>query len=93
MPWLPGRSDEAERAGAGVLSAVRNPRLVRLAGVVFASTVATGVLITFLPLSAGFAGYPAAFLVTACLMLPALVPASRERRLDGPSAEQRTRCP
>jgi predicted MFS family arabinose efflux permease len=37
-------------------------------------------------LLAGYTGYPAAFLVTAGLILPALVPALRERRLHSPAA-------
>jgi Major Facilitator Superfamily len=48
---LPGRSDGAERPGSGVLAGLRNHRLLRPAGVFFASTMATGVLVTFLPLS------------------------------------------
>lgn len=51
VPWLPGRSDEAERPGSGVLAGLRNRGLLRPAGVFFASTMATGVLVTFLPLS------------------------------------------
>jgi predicted MFS family arabinose efflux permease len=50
VPGLPRRQEEAGPA-AGVLTGLRNPGLVRLAGVFFASTMAAGMLVTFLPLS------------------------------------------
>ena len=76
-----------------MLAGLRNPRLLRLALVFAASTVAAGVLVTFVPLAvttatataaligllAATAGYPAAFVITAALVLPALVPVLRER--------------
>ena len=55
VPGLPRRQEEAGPAGAGVLATLRDPGLVRLAGVFFASTVAAGVLVTFLPLSSSAA--------------------------------------
>jgi MFS family permease len=51
VPGLPRRHEEPGPARAGVLTGLRNPGLVRLAGVFFASTIAAGVLVTFLPLS------------------------------------------
>lgn len=57
MPWLPSRQATTDRAH-GVLSGLRNPGLGRPAAVFFASTMAAGVLVTFLPLAitAGSAG-------------------------------------
>lgn len=49
---LPRRHEQGGPARAGVLAGLRDPGLVRLAGVFFASTMAAGVLVTFLPLSA-----------------------------------------
>ena len=50
VPALPGRQPASHHSG-GVLAGLRNPRLVRLALVFAASTVADGVLVTFLPLA------------------------------------------
>ncbi len=50
MPGLPGYRAPAERAH-GVLSGLRNPALVRPAALFSASTMAAGVLVTFLPLA------------------------------------------
>jgi MFS family permease len=51
VPALPRRCEEADPARAGVLAGLRNPGLARLAGVFFASAMAAGVLVTFLPLA------------------------------------------
>jgi MFS family permease len=50
VPPLPGRPPARQHTG-GVLAGLRNPRLARLALVFCASTVAAGVLVTFLPLA------------------------------------------
>jgi MFS family permease len=50
VPPLPGRPAARQHTG-GVLAGLRNPRLARLALVFCASTVAAGVLVTFLPLA------------------------------------------
>ncbi|MBV9093591.1 MAG: MFS transporter [Streptosporangiaceae bacterium] len=49
---LPRRHEHGDPARAGVLAGLRDPGLVRPAGVFFASAMAAGVLVTFLPLSA-----------------------------------------
>jgi predicted MFS family arabinose efflux permease len=53
MPWLPGRRAEVVPPGGtcGVLCGLRNPVLTRPAVVFSASTMAAGVLVTFLPLA------------------------------------------
>ena len=50
MPGLPSHRAAAERAH-GVLSGLRNPALIRPAALFSASTMAAGVLVTFLPLA------------------------------------------
>jgi MFS family permease len=50
VPGLPGRREAGKRT-AGVLAGLRDPYLVRMAVVFSASTVAAGVLVTFLPLA------------------------------------------
>jgi predicted MFS family arabinose efflux permease len=50
MPGLPGHRAPAERAH-GVLSGLRNPALIRPAALFSASTMAAGVLVTFVPLA------------------------------------------
>lgn len=51
VPGLPGRSATARRPAGGVLAGLRNTSLLRLALVFAASTVAAGVLVTFVPLA------------------------------------------
>ncbi len=51
LPSLPRRQQEPGPARAAVLAGLGNPGLARLAGVFFASAMAAGVLVTFLPLS------------------------------------------
>ncbi len=51
VPRLPGVRPPASRRADGVLAGLRNPRLLRLALVFAASTVAAGVLVTFVPLA------------------------------------------
>jgi predicted MFS family arabinose efflux permease len=62
VPGLPRRREETGPAGAGVRAGLRNPGLIRLAGVFSASAVATGVLVTFLPLSVAAAAAAIALL-------------------------------
>jgi predicted MFS family arabinose efflux permease len=50
VPALPGRLSTGQRSG-GVLAGLRDPGLLRLALVFCASTVAAGVLVTFVPLA------------------------------------------
>jgi predicted MFS family arabinose efflux permease len=50
VPGIPGRREGRHRPG-GVLAALRNPELMRLATVFAASTMAAGVLVTFVPLA------------------------------------------
>jgi predicted MFS family arabinose efflux permease len=54
VPWLPGLRERAQaRSGPahGVLAGLRNPALIRPALLFSASTMAAGVLVTFLPLA------------------------------------------
>jgi predicted MFS family arabinose efflux permease len=51
VPGLPGRRRDTGRNPGGVLAALRDPGLVRLAVVFSASTMAAGVLVTFAPLA------------------------------------------
>ena len=51
VPGLPGGRPPASERADGVLAGLRNPRLLRLALVFAASTVAAGVLVTFVPLA------------------------------------------
>ena len=50
VPGLPGRKEAGRHAGS-VLGSLRNPCLARLAAVFAASTMAAGVLVTFVPLA------------------------------------------
>jgi predicted MFS family arabinose efflux permease len=60
LPWLPGRKVEGEQHD-GVVAGLRTPSIVRPALVFAATTVAGGIVVTFLPLAAtGNAGELAA---------------------------------
>jgi MFS family permease len=59
LPAVPTRTPEQTR-GHGVLAGARDARLIRLALVFAASTLAVGVLVTFLPLAVGVASAGAA---------------------------------
>jgi len=51
VPGLPGRRPPVSQRADGVMAGLRNPCLLRLALVFAASTVAAGVLVTFVPLA------------------------------------------
>ena len=61
--WLPGVSrtgETGEDAGPGLLAGLRHPGELRLALIFAATTVAAGVIVSFLPLAAGTSGSIAA---------------------------------
>jgi MFS family permease len=63
FPWLPGAGDRPETgecAGAGLLAGLRDGGQLRLSLIFAASTVAAGVVVSFLPLAAGVSGSIAA---------------------------------
>jgi predicted MFS family arabinose efflux permease len=90
LPWLP--ASPAATAGAkadGMVAALRNPALVRPAAVFSATTMAIGIIVTFLPLAV--AGTDAGVAALALLVQPAAAIAGRwlaGRRGDrrGPAA-------
>jgi predicted MFS family arabinose efflux permease len=51
LPWLPGRGLDRERHG-GLIAGLRTPTIARPALVFAATTVAAGIVVTFLPLTA-----------------------------------------
>jgi predicted MFS family arabinose efflux permease len=51
LPWLPGRGLDSERQG-GLIAWLRTPTIARPALVFAATTVAAGIVVTFLPLAA-----------------------------------------
>ena len=55
IPWLPGRTDQADdhAASSCLLAALQQPNQLRPALIFAASTVAGGVVVSFLPLAAG----------------------------------------
>jgi MFS family permease len=61
LPGLPGRQQAPHHAGS-VMAGLRNPGVARLAALFSASTVAAGVLVTFLPLAVTTASATAALL-------------------------------
>ncbi|WP_053203280.1 MFS transporter [Jiangella muralis] len=76
VPGLPGRTDGAGRGGGGshgVVAGLRDAGLVRPAAIFAASTVAIGVLVTFLPLATGSTSVAAA----ALLVQPATATVTR----------------
>lgn len=52
VPGLPGRT-AAPEAPVGIVAALRNPQLIRPSIVFFATTVAAGIVVGFLPLAVG----------------------------------------
>ena len=89
LPWLPAVPHHHRRQADGMLAALRNPALVRPAALFSATTMAIGIIVTFLPLAVTRADANVAAL--ALLVQPAAAIAGRwlaGRRGDrrGPSA-------
>jgi predicted MFS family arabinose efflux permease len=88
LPWLPGAGPAIRTTKAdGMLAALRNPALVRPAALFSATTMAVGIIVTFLPLAVTRADANVAAL--ALLVQPAAAIAGRwlaGRRGDRPSA-------
>jgi predicted MFS family arabinose efflux permease len=88
LPWLPGAGPATRTTKAdGMLAALRNPALVRPAALFSATTMAVGIIVTFLPLAVTRADANVAAL--ALLVQPAAAIAGRwlaGRRGDRPSA-------
>ena len=90
LPWLPAsRAATGATKADGMLAALRNPALVRPAAVFSATTMAIGIIVTFLPLAV--AGTDAGVAALALLVQPAAAIAGRwlaGRRGDrrGPAA-------
>jgi hypothetical protein len=74
LPWLPD-SRGATTPADGMLAALRNPALVRPAALFSATTMAVGIVVTFLPLAVRRADANAAAL--ALLVQPAAAIAGR----------------
>ena len=90
LPWLPNTRSITTRAD-GMLAALRNPALVRPAALFSATTMAVGIIVTFLPLAVTRADANAAAL--ALLVQPAAAIAGRwlaGRHGDRPSGQQRS---
>lgn len=86
LPWLPNTRSITTRAD-GMLAALRNPALVRPAALFSATTMAVGIIVTFLPLAVTRADANAAAL--ALLVQPAAAIAGRwlaGRHGDRPSS-------
>jgi predicted MFS family arabinose efflux permease len=87
LPWLPGAPAAIRATKAdGMLAALRNPALVRPAALFSATTMAVGIIVTFLPLAVTRADANVAAL--ALLVQPAAAIAGRwlaGRRGDRPS--------
>jgi predicted MFS family arabinose efflux permease len=87
LPWLPGAGPATRTTKAdGMLAALRNPALVRPAALFSATTMAVGIIVTFLPLAVTRADANVAAL--ALLVQPAAAIAGRwlaGRRGDRPS--------
>ena len=87
LPWLPGAGPATRATKAdGMLAALRNPALVRPAALFSATTMAVGIIVTFLPLAVTRADASVAAL--ALLVQPAAAIAGRwlaGRRGDRPS--------
>src|SRR6266581_4332436 len=92
LPWLPGAGPATRATKAdGMLAALRDPALVRPAGLFSATTMAVGIIVTFLPLAVTRADANVAAL--ALLVQPAAAIAGRwlaGRHGDRPSGQQRS---
>src|SRR5689334_7623061 len=90
LPWLPGAGPATRTTKAdGMLAVLRNPSLVRPAALFSATTMAVGIIVTFLPLAVTRADANVAAL--ALLVQPAAAIAGRwlaGRRGDRPSSRQ-----
>ncbi len=76
LPWLPGAGPATRVTKAdGMLAALRNPALVRPAALFSATTMAVGIIVTFLPLAVAHADANVAAL--ALLVQPAAAIAGR----------------
>jgi predicted MFS family arabinose efflux permease len=76
LPWLPGAGPATRATKAdGMLAALRNPALVRPAALFSATTMAVGIIVTFLPLAVAHADANVAAL--ALLVQPAAAIAGR----------------
>jgi len=76
LPWLPASRAATRAAKAdGMMAALRNPALVRPAAVFSATTMAIGIIVTFLPLAV--AGTDAGVAALALLIQPAAAIAGR----------------
>lgn len=89
MPGLPGYRAPAERAH-GVLSGLRNPALVRPAALFSASTMAAGVLVTFLPLA--LTAKSAALATLALFVQPTALTVARWAACGSGTATDRPGC-
>jgi predicted MFS family arabinose efflux permease len=93
LPWLPGAGPATRATKAdGMLAALRNPALVRPAALFSATTMAVGIIVTFLPLAVTRADANVAAL--ALLVQPAAAIAGRwlaGRRGDRPSSRPSNR--
>jgi len=90
LPWLPNARGTTTRAD-GMLAALRNPALVRPAALFSATTMAVGIIVTFLPLAVTRADANVAAL--ALLVQPAAAIAGRwlaGRHGDRPGSQQRS---
>jgi len=90
LPWLPNARGTTTRAD-GMLAALRNPVLVRPAALFSATTMAVGIIVTFLPLAVTRADANVAAL--ALLVQPAAAIAGRwlaGRHGDRPGSQQRS---
>ncbi len=74
LPWLPNARGTSTRAD-GMLAALRNPALIRPAALFSATTMAVGIIVTFLPLAVTHADANVAAL--ALLVQPAAAIAGR----------------
>jgi predicted MFS family arabinose efflux permease len=95
LPWLPDArpGHGAGTRADGIVAALRNPALVRPAAVFSATTMAVGIIVTFLPLAV--AGAEASVTALALLIQPAAAIAGRwlagrhgDRRRNKPGHQQ-----
>ena len=91
LPWLPNTRSTTTTRADGMLAALRNPALVRPAALFSATTMAVGIIVTFLPLAVTRADANVAAL--ALLVQPAAAIAGRwlaGRHGDRPGGQQRS---